>query len=62
MSRSPGITTYVFGIFLILLLLGSLYLSQRFMLSKGVEGFDDRRKPIDSNIDAIYYINLNKLS
>jgi glycosyl transferase, family 25 len=60
MRRFTGITTYVFGIFLILLLLGSLYLSQRFMLSKGVEGFDDRRKPIDSNIDAIYYINLNK--
>ena len=60
MRRSPGITTYVFGIFLILLLLGSLYLSQRFILSKGVEGFDDGRKPIDSNIDAIYYINLNK--
>ena len=60
MRRSPGLTTYVFGIFLIIILLGSLYLSQRVMLSKGVEGFDDSRKPIDSHIDSIYYINLNK--
>jgi Glycosyltransferase involved in LPS biosynthesis len=53
MHRSTGITI-VFGI--ILILLGSLYLSQRF----SVEGFDDHRNSIDSNIDAIYYINLNK--
>jgi glycosyl transferase family 25 len=50
----------IWMVILVVLLLGSLYLSQRFILSKGVEGFDDGRKPIDSNIDAIYYINLNK--
>ena len=45
-------------IFLIIVLLGSLVLSQRIIL--GIEGFDDRRPAIDSHIDSIYYINLNK--
>ena len=45
---------------IVVLLLGSLYLSQRFIFNKRLEGFDDRRPPIDSHIDSIYYINLNK--
>lgn len=47
-------------VILVILLFGSLYLSQRVFFSKRVERFDDRRPAIDSHIDSIYYINLNK--
>ena len=45
----------LFLIFLIILLIGSLFLSQRYM-----EGFTDNRPSLDPHIDTIYYINLNK--
>ena len=57
MRRSKNI---IWMVILVVLLLGSLYLSQRFIFSRGLEGFDDRRPPMDSHIDSIYYINLNK--
>ena len=57
MRRSKNI---IWMVILVVLLLGSLYLSQRFIFNKRVEGFDDRRPAIDSHIDSIYYINLNK--
>jgi len=57
MRRSKNI---IWMVILVVLLLGSLYLSQRFIFNKRLEGFDDRRPAIDSHIDSIYYINLNK--
>jgi len=44
---------YLFIILLFVILIGILFFSTK-------EGFDDKRNPISSHIDAIYYINLKK--
>jgi glycosyl transferase family 25 len=56
MGRNSLSNTSTWIILLSIILLGSLL----FIFSRRVEGFDDSRKPIDSHIDSIYYINLNK--
>ena len=44
---------YLFILLLFVILIGSVFFSTK-------EGFDDKRNPISSHIDAIYYINLKK--
>jgi len=56
MGRNSLSNTSTWIILLSILLLGSLL----FIFYRRIEGFDDSRKPIDSHIDSIYYINLNK--
>jgi GR25 family glycosyltransferase involved in LPS biosynthesis len=56
MGRNSLSNTSTWIILLSILLLGSLL----FIFTRRIEGFDESRKPIDSHIDSIYYINLNK--